>query len=464
MLRAARYVLDLALEPADRGPASTGIYGGGLTVDLDLTIENAGDATTTTFNFLLHRLLHVEAAKEDLVGDLGFRQHVRTLEGHPAVQVNAVQVELPEALEPGQESTIHLSYSGAMCGYPELDRSWDDRVSWEYTLLRAEALWYPLPAPPTWEGYEGSLAYTRARPFTFRVSAVAPDGLSLAVGGERVRVDSGGDGIEVSEWESFGETSRIDVAAAPFRVESTAYLITPGLRPPEWLAPPSGTGAAHEFLVDWLGAPTAPLRPPKRPVLVEVPPGRGVEGNGYAFRERDRLHHPLAQPPEPRDGSQATRAWALPSLSAPGFFAVSLPLFLAAVATRAHEGPDAWESRLARARAAFVKAGPAALAMPVTRADRAAGAVKEAVLQGKGVWALAVLEAVMGEEAFREGLAEFHRAARDGDASLDGFRATLERIFEWDLSAVFAEWLEGTQASRHLVDGQNLDAIARRYD
>lgn len=463
MHRAARYLLDLALEPAARRLESAGVYGGNLTVDLDLTVENVGSAPTTSLDILLHRLLRVEAVKEDLVGDLGYRQRVRTLEGHPAVQVNAIQVELPEVLQPGQEITVHLSYSGGMCGYPELDRTWDDRVSWEYTLLRAEALWYPLLALPTWEDFEAGLARSRARPFTFRISAVAPDGLSLAVGGERVRVDTGGEGLEVSEWESFGETSRIDVAAAPFRVESTAYLITPGLRPPEWLTPAGGTGAAHEFLVEWLGPPAVPLRPPKRPVLVEVPPGRGVEGNGYAFRERDRLHHPPAQPPEPREGSQATRAWALPSLTAPGFFSVSLPLFLAAVAARAHEGHDAWEARLARARAAMIKAGPAALAVPVARADRAAGAVKDAVLQGRGVWALAVIEAVMGEDAFREGLAEFHRSARRGDASLDGLRAALERVFEWDLSRVFADWLESTQSSQHLVGGLTLEAIAQLY-
>ncbi|HZL56700.1 MAG TPA: M1 family metallopeptidase [Bryobacteraceae bacterium] len=60
----------------------------------------------------------------------------------------------------------------------------------------------------------------------------------------------------------------------------------------------------------------------------------------------------------------------------------------------------------------------------------------------KGGWALHMLRAQTGDEAFWRGIREYYRLYRNGNASTDDFRAVMEGAAHTDLKWFFHQWLE----------------------
>ncbi len=64
-------------------------------------------------------------------------------------QVNSLTLTLREPIAPGGTTRITVNYSGWIFGYREVMGYVSDRIGEDYTLLRPDALAYPMLAEPS---------------------------------------------------------------------------------------------------------------------------------------------------------------------------------------------------------------------------------------------------------------------------------------------------------------------------
>ena len=147
-----------------------------------------GEAKT----FLLNRGLKVEETP------IGFSQGIRGLKGVEAFKVTVVNLKKPvEELE--------LKYSGTFRSYEKVFPYLKDSINREYTLLRTDSLFYPVPAEPSFESLVKSVVSSE---FYAEITIEGvPDDLTVAFGGE-IR----GNLLRIEG------TNRLDIAIAPFEV------------------------------------------------------------------------------------------------------------------------------------------------------------------------------------------------------------------------------------------------------
>ena len=71
------------------------------------------------------------------------------------------------------------------------------------------------------------------------------------------------------------------------------------------------------------------------------------------------------------------------------------------------------------------------------------GTVSNGMTYQRGAWFLHMLRGMLGEDRFWDGIREYYRIYRDGNASTDDFREVMESTYESavDLSGFFAQWL-----------------------
>jgi hypothetical protein len=136
-----------------------------------------------------------------------------------------VAVTLRESLAPGRTTRITLKYSGAIFGYPEVMGYVRDHIAEDYTLLRPDALAYPMLAVPS----SPSLSAAYDTLFTYDLEVTVPSGTVVACGG-LPRGSSVGDATETFEFASRVPTWRMDIAAAKFKVLKMPRAISPSMR------------------------------------------------------------------------------------------------------------------------------------------------------------------------------------------------------------------------------------------
>jgi len=79
----------------------------------------------------------------------------------------------------------------------------------------------------------------------------------------------------------------------------------------------------------------------------------------------------------------------------------------------------------------------------------------------KGGWTLHMLRAQIGTERFREGIREYYRRYRNGNASTDDFRRVMEEVSGTDLRWFFRQWL--ARPGSPVVEGSwQYDAVSRK--
>lgn len=79
----------------------------------------------------------------------------------------------------------------------------------------------------------------------------------------------------------------------------------------------------------------------------------------------------------------------------------------------------------------------------------------------KGGWTLHMLRAQVGSERFREGIREYYRRYRNGNASTDDFRRVMEEVSGADLTWFFRQWL--ARPGSPVVEGSwQYDAISHK--
>ncbi|AEC52013.1 hypothetical protein PNA2_1097 [Pyrococcus sp. NA2] len=142
--------------------------------------------------FLLNKGLKVNKASTR------FSQGVKELRGLETFEVNTIELEQPT-------DETKFVYSGKLESYESVFPYLKDSISKEYTLLRTDSLFYPIPAEPNFESLIKSVVSSK---FNAEITIEGiPDELMIAFGG-----DIHGKKLRIEE------TTRLDIAIAPFEV------------------------------------------------------------------------------------------------------------------------------------------------------------------------------------------------------------------------------------------------------
>lgn len=430
-----------------------------LRVVAQITISNTTSAPQREIPFLLYRLLAVDAAEDEKGAALAFRQAVVSMSDEKNWQVNSVAVTLLEPLPPGGTTRITLTYSGAIFGYREVMGYVRDHIGEDYSLLRPDALAYPMLAEASFRSL--SAAYDVL--FTYDLEIQVPSGYVVACGGLPKGVSADG-GTETYRYASRMPTSRMDIAAAKFKVvkNEAGNLVVYAL-------PGDEAGAANllkemQRVMEFYTRRFGPSKKATAYTVIEIPDGWGSQASDFyilqaaaAFKDPKRAHelyHEIGHSwnAKPKREVKRTR-----------WFDEAFASYFEALALGEFEGRKAFDERMAGYREHFrngVKKDPRNGTTPIA-------AYGKEELGGnsytKGAWSLYVLEQIVGEGTFdgimRTLLAEF----ADRPADFQDLRRVVERISKRDLSRFFNEWIFGAESSELLVGNSSVEEIVQRY-
>ncbi len=273
-LQVARYDARLCVEPCDVHPWQE-LYGG--EIRADVLVEIVGPGSDEPMEFALYRLLAVESVQTDGGRPLRFEEQARLDPWNPRRQVNCVRVRPPRK---GFGSTVRFRYSGPVCGYTEVWPYARDHISTEYTLLRPECLWYPVPL--------GDLGRIPAG-FCYSLEVQVPQPLVAICAGQLKATREEPNGWRSYLWEMARPTWKMAVAAAQFTERQVddlpvaIYTSTVDAASVEIVA--DVVGRVVDWATGWLDELPGGTEGLK---LVEVPPRWGSEASpGLVLQTRD---------------------------------------------------------------------------------------------------------------------------------------------------------------------------------
>ncbi|WP_048147232.1 M1 family aminopeptidase [Pyrococcus abyssi] len=264
---------------------------------------------------LLNKGLKVEETS------IGFSQGIRGLKGVEAFKVRVVNLEEPV-------KGVELKYSGKFRGYDEVFPYLKDSINQEYTLLRTDSLFYPIPAEPSFESLVKSVVGSE-----FDAEIIiegVPADLTVAFGGE----------IQGNLLRIEG-TNRLDIAIAPFKViEEKPFrffiLRDEGIeRTIELLK------EAYEFYSSILGRKNLIYTVIETPENYGGQAGKGyilVSGSSLRSEVPTNIYHELAHLWTPR---------ATPEAHLSRFFDEAFANYLTALAVREIHGEDEYKKFMA---------------------------------------------------------------------------------------------------------------------
>lgn len=478
MVLAEHYEIDLRLAPQENDSPD---YGGDIAVDCRLTVRNAGDEPVEHLSFLLYRLLELDGVWNDDGEPLPIAQRVVGMDDAPRLQALQVQVTLPAPLPSRATTCLRLCYGGPICGYTEVWPYVHDRVGYDYTLLRLDVLWYPVPI-------RGLADINRllANPFDYEVRVQSPYGLVAVTGGEmvgRCTIRQGSrqavrqGSRQAVTWRSCLPNWRIDVAAAPFcelsAQDAGGHFAVYALSEDEAAATLVLDAMRHtaQLCADWF----LPLDPPRSLTIVEIPAGWGGQVSPSLILQPAeafdldagrpladlyvtslfRVAHEVAHLWNAASGEEVTSRWL-----DEGFAHYVETLVLRQIA-----GHEAYEARLAALRGYFMRGGDLALTTPLLYGGQFPD-VTQHLARGKGPWVLAVLHVLLGDDDFFAVVREFlrrHAPWTTRPATLPDFARVAQEVSGRDLTAFFDDWFYGTASSQLLAQSLSLAEIAACY-
>ncbi|HLH20291.1 MAG TPA: M1 family metallopeptidase [Bryobacteraceae bacterium] len=134
--------------------------------------------------------------------------------------------------------------------------------------------------------------------------------------------------------------------------------------------------------------------------------------------------------------------------------------YFALLATEHYDGRDAFVAGLKRSRKQVFAAEKRLPDVAVVQTSPWNG-IPNAIVYQKGGWVLHLLRGQIGTEKFWQGIREYYRRYRDGNASTADFRHVMEEVSGADLGWFFAQWVyrAGTPV---LEGGWRYDAAAKK--
>lgn len=450
LAKITRYELRVRIQPAEEH----------LTASVRLTLSNPTASPLRDIPFLLYRLLAVDAADDEKGEALAFRQAVVAMSDEKNWQVNSVTLTLREPLPPGGTTRITLKYSGAIFGYREVMGYVRDQIGEDYTLLRPDALAYPMLAVPSFQSL--STAYDTL--FAYDLEITVPSGTVVACGGLPGGV-SVGEGIAIFRFTSRAPTWRIDIAAAKFKVlkNDVRNLVV--------YAMPEDEAGARDLLLkemqrvmDLYTFLFGPSKKAEAYTVIEIPDGWGSQASDFyilqaaaAFKDPKRVHELY------HEIGHSWNAKAKPEVQRTRWFDEAFASYFEALALREFEGQKAFDDRIAGYRERFrteVKKESSNATTPIAEYGKQGRGENSYT---KGAWSLYVLNQIVGDETFNQIIRTFLAEFSDRPAGFSDFQGVAERVSKRGLSAFFKEWIFGAESSVLLMSDASVQQIVDRY-
>jgi hypothetical protein len=316
-----------------------------------INVRNTTSRPIPEIPFLLYRLFDVAEVSNEKGAALPFTQTVVKFADEKSLQANLVSVRLEAELPPGRDTRVRIKYEGTLWGYPEVMAYVKDRIDENYSLLRPDALAYPILAGASFR----SLMAAFRSAFTYRVQAEVPAGYLVACGGRLLEPEKKAEST-VFRFESFAPTWRVDVAAARFKVIQDQGA---GIR---IYAIPEDEGEARRileaarrsfrFFLEKFGE----IGDLPGFAIIEVPDGWGSQAADYyvlqaaaAFRDKGRtseLYHEIAH---------NWNAKAKPAIQRCRYFDEAFASYFQGLAIREFEGEEAFLKYGTRLRDRFLQ-------------------------------------------------------------------------------------------------------------
>ena len=430
-----------------------------ISVHATLSIRNDTRVPRDTLPFLLYRLLVVQQVTDSEGHPVDFTQDVIQLTDQHSMQARKIIVHLPRILNPGDSMNIAIDYSGYVFGYPEVMAYVHDRIDDTYSLLRPDAISYPVVA----DGSFADLLAAYNNRFTYDLSATVPRGYLVACGGHLVSRRENA-ASATFEYRSQIATWRIDVAVAKF-----AVLNDYGKRILVYYLPGDSSGARRILAAsnDVVNLYSTMFGRPKRYegyTIIEIPDGWGSQAGDFYFLQTSaafkdstsigEVYHEIGHSwnVAPADSIRRCR-----------YFDEAFASFFEPLAIRAFQGDAAFNRRMAKDREIFVRSA---------REDTEACTTPIAMYwknelgrysYTKGAWSLYVLFTVVGEKTFDAIVQSLLTEFQGRTISFEQYQSLCERIAKRNLSKYFNEWIYGAESSRLMLENLPVSEIAKRY-
>lgn len=428
-----------------------------------MTVTNKTEQAFSEVPFLLYRLLDVQKVADDKGIPLTFNQTITRLAEANVhnFQVNLVKVKLAKPLPPHAATDLTISYSGSIYGYAEVWGYIKDRVSEQYSLLREDALAYPILANPTRESWHNALGFER--PFTYDLLVTVPDGYAVACGGAQINVSTK-DGLSTFGFKSKIPTWRIDIAAARFKLlkDDARQLSVYVLPEDEKNGTPILEGVARS--VKLYSALFGELNDYRGYTVIEIPDGWGSQASDFYILETAAAFKDLKQLGELyHEVAHTWNAKAKPEVQPTRWFDEAFASYFQALALREFDGEKAYQAQMDDSRDTFiawVKHDKRYSDTPIV--DYGKYGLGNASYS-KGAWSLYVLHQLVGEEQFKEIIRTFLAEFRNKPADFKDFQQVAEQVSHRDLGMYFNDWIYGAASSQLLLDKVPVTEIIKRY-
>jgi len=425
-----------------------------LTGTATLAVENTSEEPVLLIPLLLYRLMTVSEVSDEAGGALAFTQDIVTMADWPQYQANHITVILDAPLAPGQRTSVRVGYGGYLAGLTETGMRYvQDRIAWEFTIIREDALAFPVLGVPSWEQ---NRAVARA-PFSFRARIAVPEGLTVAAGGRLVRRTLA-NGRVTFEYRNLEPVEFLNIAIAPYqRLEGQDATV--------FYFPADSAGAGRvldrlESALALLGRWFGPIESKAGITVIEIPEGFGSQASlaagiiqtREAFNDSTQyrqLYHELSH------------LWNAPDLDVPSpRWNEGLASFLERRMAAELDGwpaMDAFMDDAARTIVTRFDENPTYQTTPLVDY----GKTSHTDLSYRvGMLAFYALDRLIGSEAFNHGIGTYLRRYRDsGGATADLVTVFQQAAPTIDITGFFQDWFYSMNWYERLRDGASLGEL-----
>ncbi|MFO7865546.1 MAG: M1 family aminopeptidase [Candidatus Aminicenantes bacterium] len=427
--------------------------------DCELVVKNNSTEPAFELPLILYRLLTVTSVRDSLGNKIPFEQNVKTVDGSPRLQVNAVTVNLPRKIIRDEKYRIHISYEGYIFGYTEgVGPYVKERIEEPFTILRQDTHSYPTPAKPTRESMRNVVFHS----YSYSASITVPEHLMVANGGTLV-TKSNHNGETTFTYNNIKPAWRMDFAIAPYEtMERDGFKI--------FFFPENKEGAERvltvskkcfELYTEWFGA----LKDFQNFSIIQIPEGYGSQAdvtsilqtaevfadatlNRLIYHEISHLWHPKETEPFPGCRWNEGLATFLEYLTAQeldnreNLLNRASEFFTTRFAEVCPENPNCKEIPLID----YGKLGLTGFSY------------------SKGMVLFHVLYELAGHDSFMNLVGEYYRKYFKTGGSTHALAAMIAELPHKGLSRFVDEWFYGTESNDYLFQGKSVEEIVSIYN
>ncbi|MGC0118502.1 M1 family aminopeptidase [Pseudoalteromonas piscicida] len=412
-----------------------------------ITVKNHGTTPTRVIPLRLYRLLSVVDITSEAGKSLNYTQGVVSNIDDSLFQSNYIKLSLSEALQPDQQTTFTVNYSGHIKGYVETGMAYiKDDITPLFSIIRMDAYAYPLITVPDDRVNRASRFWQKL--YNYTASIEVDSGLVVANGGILLGVTETDQGRKVYSYKNQKPSWRMDFMVAPYTVtkgHGFKLFTLPGNKyATDYMEKAKQTITLYE---SWFGQ----RQSTGEFSFIEIPKGFGAQADVTAiiqdsegFVEVTRLYHELSHLWDPRSNESYSPRWNEGKATFLEYLTDSR--LNKRVSLSSH-----MTNVLKRAKNQFVKQ-PKCLTTAFEEYGKAG-------LNAYSVGALffALLHHELGEERFNHLLRTFYAAHVKSGASTGDFILALRDLKDPNIDWILSRWVNSHRFTLDILDATNFE-------